>query len=76
LLAQLRRLTKNARYIHTGFADSKDETGQIIRVDWRAVIQDDKGGLTDARKIGGKPCYTFDAGKYRDFKDYVSSEKG
>ena len=53
MLAQLLRLTKNARYIHRGFPDSKDETGQIIRGDWRAVTQDDKGGLTDARKMGG-----------------------
>lgn len=53
MFTQLLHLTKNARYILTGFVDSEDETSQIIRGDWRAVIQDDEGGLTDARKIGG-----------------------
>ena len=70
------RLTENAKYIPTGFVDSEDETGQIIPGDWRAVIQDDEGGLINARKIGGNR-YTFDAGRSReDFKDYFSSEKG
>ena len=70
------RLTENAKYIPTGFVDSEDETGQIIPEDWRAVIQDDEGGLTNARRIEGNH-YTFDAGKSReDSKYYLSSEKG
>jgi len=70
------RLTENAKYIPTGLVDSEDETGQIIPEDWRAVIQDDEGGLTNARRIEGNH-YTFDAGKSReDSKDYLSSEKG
>lgn len=59
------RLTENAKYIPTGFVDSEDETGQIIPGDWRAVIQDDKGGLTNGKKIEGHH-YTFDAGKSRE----------
>ena len=70
------RLTENATYVPSGFVDCEKSDGEIVPGDWRGIIQNDEGGLVNARQLGGNR-YGFEASTTRDsFMRYFISEEG
>ena len=70
------RLTENATYIHAGFVDNEDNSGDIVPGDWRNEVDGDEGGFRHLNRIGGNR-YTFESGNARsDFKEYFNSPVG
>ena len=70
------RLTENAKYIPTGFADCEDSDGNIVPGDCRKDVQSGNIALEEIASLRGS-CAKKSALDTRDaLKDYLNSEEG
>ena len=69
------RLKENGQYGPQGFVDSEDNSGNIVQGHWRAIVEDDDGGMAHLRQRVNR--YGRDAKETRiKFEEYFNSEEG
>ena len=69
-------LTENAKYIPTGFADSKDSDGNIVPGDWRKDVESGNGALEETASLRGSRAKKSALDTRDALKDYLNSEEG
>ena len=70
------RLTENAHYITTGFADSEDSDGNIVPGDWRKDVQSGNSALEEIASLSGSRAKKSALDTRNALKDYLNSEEG
>ena len=70
------RLTENAKYIPTGFADSEDSDGNTVPGDWQKDVQSGKSALKETASLRGSRAKESALDTRDALKDYLNSEEG
>ena len=70
------RLTENAKYIPSGFADSEDSDGNIVPADWRKDVQSGISALEEIASLRGSRAKKSALGARAALKDYLISKEG
>ena len=69
------RLKENGQYVRQGSVDTEDNSGNIVPGHWRAIVEDDDGGMAHLRQRVNR--YGRDAKETRiKFEEYFNSEEG
>ena len=70
------RLTENAKYIPTGFADSEDSDGNTVPGDWQKDVQSGKSALKETASLRSSRAKESALDTRDALKDYLKSEEG